>query len=121
MYEELIYELNVNFLNFTTDIQNNIQLLLNTALKLLNGDLILYAHKIKLDDNEIYYIITSDNDSYTYDFNEFSEKLYINRFFNEVHDFPQTFTNIDQGNYYYSDPFIKKVQAKGSFGKVIRS
>ena len=121
MYEELIYELNVNFFNFTTNIQNNIQLLLNTGLKLLNGDLILYAHKVKSEDQELHYIITSNNDSYTYEFKEFSEKLLINEFFKEGHDFPQTFTNIDQGSYINSDPFIKQVQAKGCFGKVIRS
>jgi len=121
MYEELIYELNINFLNFTTDIQNNIQLLLNTALKLLNGDLILYAHKVKSEDQELFYIITSNNDSYTYNSKEFSEKLLINKYIKEGHDFPQIFTNIDQGGYFNSDPFIKQVQAKGSFGKVIRS
>jgi PAS domain S-box-containing protein len=121
MYEELIYELNVNFLNFTANIQNNIQLLLNTGLKLLNGDLILYAHKVKSDDQDLYYIITSDNDSYTFDSQEFSEKLLISKFFNEGHDFPQTFNNINQETYFNSDPFIQKIQAKGCFGKVIRS
>ncbi|MHA1932871.1 MAG: PAS domain-containing sensor histidine kinase, partial [Promethearchaeota archaeon] len=121
MYEELIYELNVNFLNFTTDIQNNIQMLLKTGLKLLNGDLILYAHKVKSEDQEQYYIITSNNDSYSYDFKEFYEKLFIKEFFKEEHDFPQTFTNIDQRVQSNIDPFINQVQAKGSFGKVIRS
>ncbi|MHA2180795.1 MAG: PAS domain-containing sensor histidine kinase, partial [Promethearchaeota archaeon] len=121
MYEELIYELNVNFLNFTTDIQNNIQMLLNTGLKLLNGDLILYAHKINSEDKEQYYIITSNKESYSYDLKEFSEKLIINEFFKEGHDFPQTFINIDQTSDFNADPFINQVQAKGTFGKVIRS
>ena len=119
MYEELIYELNVNFLNFTADIQNNIKLLLNTGRKLLNGDLILYAHKVISEDKEMYYTITSDNDSHIYDFKKFSE-LHINEFLKENHDFPQTFTDIDQEKF-ISDPFIKKAQAEGSFGKVIRS
>ncbi|MHA2096907.1 MAG: PAS domain-containing sensor histidine kinase, partial [Candidatus Hodarchaeales archaeon] len=121
MYEELIYELNVNFLNFTADIQSNIKLLLNTGLKLLNGDLILYAHKENDSDQILFNIITSDNDSYVYNIKEFSEKLLLNEYFNEGHDFPQTFTNIDQGSYFNSDPFIRKLHAKGSFGKVIRS
>ncbi|MBY8984246.1 MAG: PAS domain S-box protein [Candidatus Lokiarchaeota archaeon] len=121
MYEELIYELNVNFLNFTADIQNNIKLLLNTGLKLLDGDLILYAHKVKSEDQEQYNIISSNNDSYTFDSKELSEKLLINEFFKEGHDFPQTFTNTDQGSYINTDPYIKEVQAKGCFGKVIRT
>ncbi|MFX1525890.1 MAG: PAS domain S-box protein, partial [Promethearchaeota archaeon] len=121
MYEELIYELNVNFLNFTADIQDNIHLLLNTALKLLNGDLIVYAHRVKSDNQDEYYLITSDGSAYTYDINQFSKKLLLNEFFKEDHDFPQIFTDIDEGKYCDSDPLIKKVQAKGSFGKVIRS
>jgi len=32
-YELLIYELNINFLNYTTDTQQNIELLLKTCLK----------------------------------------------------------------------------------------
>ncbi|MHA2128813.1 MAG: sensor histidine kinase, partial [Promethearchaeota archaeon] len=92
-----------------------------TGLKLLNGDLILYAHRIKSDNQDQYYIITSDNDTYTYDYEEFSKKLVINEFFKEGHDFPQSFVGIDRDKSFISDPFVKKIQAKGCFGKIIRS
>ncbi|MFX1325803.1 MAG: ATP-binding protein, partial [Promethearchaeota archaeon] len=121
MYEELIYELNVNFLNFTADIQDNIKLLLNTGLKLLGGDLILYAHKVKTEDEEFYDIITSEIDSAVYNFTELSEKLIISEFFSVGHDFPQTLIGIDRGKYKNSDPFINSIKAKGCFGKLIRS
>ena len=75
MYEELIYELNINFLNFTTDIRNNIELLLNTGLKLLNGDLIIYAHKSESAGQERFQILTSDNESYFFNSKNFYENL----------------------------------------------
>ncbi|MFX0027993.1 MAG: PAS domain S-box protein [Candidatus Hermodarchaeota archaeon] len=121
MYEELIYELNINFLNFTTDIKTNIELLLNTALKLLNGDYIIYAHKDHSDGEDYYQIITSENEIYSYDSKEFKEQLFLNEILIEGHDFPQIFFDIDGNRYADSDPFIKKVHAKGGFGKAIKS
>ncbi len=121
MYENLIYELNINFLNFTADIRNNIELLLNTCLQLLNGDLILYVHKSKSEGKEHFQIITSENEIYTYDSMEFSENLFISEIFYEDHDFPQTFFDIDRKKYHNSDPFIKNYKIKGCFGKVIKS
>ena len=121
IYEELIYELNINFLNFTTDIRNNIELLLNTGLKLINGDLIIYAHKSESAGQEGYQIITSDNESYFYNSKEFRENLFINELFTEGHDFPQEFYNINNMKYIGSDPFIKKSNFKSCFGKAIKS
>jgi len=121
MYEELIYELNINFLNFTTDIKNNIELLLNTGLKLLNGDLIIYAHKSVSAGQERYQLLTSDNESYFYNSKDFYENLFISELFNEGHDFPQEFYNINNKKYTDSDPFIKKSNFKGCFGKAIKS
>jgi PAS domain S-box-containing protein len=121
MYEELIFELNINFLNFTADIRNNIELLLKTGLKLLCGDLILYAHKSKLDMQESYQLITSDNESFVYSPKDFFENLFISEIFNEEHDFPQSYFDIDKKKYASTDPFIKKNEIKGCFGKIIRS
>ncbi|MFX1574721.1 MAG: PAS domain S-box protein [Promethearchaeota archaeon] len=121
MYETLIYELNINFLNFTADIRNNIELLLNTGLQLLKGNLILYAHEIKSNKNVSYQVISSDNKIFMFDEKEFSEYLFFNELFNEGHDFPQTFFNINKQKYAKTDPFIMENDIKGCFGKVIKS
>ncbi len=121
MYESLIFELNINFLNFTADIRNNIELLLNTGLDLLNGDIILYVHKNEANKQVLYQIITSDNNIYTYDEKDFHEQLYINELFYKGHDFPQTFFDMHMKKYAKFDPFIKDYKAKGCFGKVIKS
>ncbi len=121
MYEELIYELNINFLNFTADIRNNIELLLNTGLKLLNGDLILYAHKNSSDGEENYQLISSDNESLVYTPEDFFENLFISEIFKEEHDFPQSYFDVDKKKYARTDPFLKKNGIKGCFGKIIRS
>ncbi|MFX1277966.1 MAG: PAS domain S-box protein [Promethearchaeota archaeon] len=121
MYEELIYELNVNFLNFTTDIRTNIELLLNTAMKLLGGDYIIYAHKNHYEGENQYQIITSDNETYLFEPKQFKEQLLLSEILIEGHDFPQIFYDIDDVSFAQSDPFIKKVSAKGAFGKLIKS
>ncbi|MFX1311991.1 MAG: PAS domain S-box protein [Promethearchaeota archaeon] len=121
MYEELIYELNINFLNFTADIRKNIELLLNTGLKLLNGVIILYIQEIKYDSQPRYQVITSENKFYIFEENEFFENLFINELFYEGHDFPQTFLDIDIKKYAKTDPFINKYKLKGCFGKIIKA
>ncbi|MFX0007272.1 MAG: PAS domain S-box protein [Candidatus Hermodarchaeota archaeon] len=120
MYENLIYELNINFLNFSTDIRKNIDLLLNTCLKLLDGDLLLYFHKTITSDKENYQIITSENKMYNFNSEQF-HNLFISIFFQEEHDFPQTFLDINRMKYAESDQFIREHKFKGSFGKVIKS
>ncbi|MFX1374419.1 MAG: PAS domain S-box protein [Promethearchaeota archaeon] len=119
MYENLIYELNINFLNFSADIRKNIDLLLETCLKLLEGDLVLYIHKKNSTDREEYQVITLDN-SFICDEEEFYN-LFVSALFQEEHDFPQTFFDIDQMIYNTSDPFIKEHKFKAGFGKVIKS
>ncbi|MFX0023234.1 MAG: PAS domain S-box protein, partial [Candidatus Hermodarchaeota archaeon] len=120
MYENLIYELNINFLNFTTDIRKNIDLLLNTCLKLLDGDFLLYVYKTISDEKENYQIITSENKIFNFDYEEF-KNLFISILFQEEHDFPQTFLDINEMNYAESDQFIKNHNFKACFGKVIKS
>lgn len=120
MYENLIYELNINFLNFTADIRKNIDLLLNTCLLLLDGNHILYVHKNISKEKENYQIITSENKKYNFNSEEFT-KLFISALFHEEHDFPQTFFDIDRMTYAKSDPFLMEHKFKGGFGKVIKS
>jgi len=121
MYESLIYELNVNFLNFTADIMDNIQLLLNTCLNLLSGDLILYINKSINKGNETYNIISSDNKAFSCDSEYFFEDIFTSALFYEDHDFPQTFFDIHKMKYTKTDPFISEYNLKGSFGKLIKS
>ncbi len=122
MYEELIFELNINFLNFTEDSRNNIELLLKTCVKLLNGDLILYAYKKNTEQSESYEILTSDNQTITYDATDFSKNIFLYEFLLEGHDFPQTFFDIHKKKkYVQTDPFIKNHNIKGCFGKIIKT
>ncbi|MFX1411059.1 MAG: PAS domain-containing protein, partial [Promethearchaeota archaeon] len=121
LYEELIYELNINFLSFTTNIQKNIQLLLRTCLKLLNGDLILYVHKTISNEKEQYQIISSDKRIVNYDPDEFFRNIFASEFFHESHDFPQTFFNINETQFAKIDPFIINNNFKGCYGKLIPS
>ncbi|TFG24150.1 MAG: HAMP domain-containing histidine kinase, partial [Promethearchaeota archaeon] len=121
MYEELIYELNINFLNFTTNIQTNIQLLLKTCLKLLNGDFAIYVNKYHHEDEQLNWIITTKDDVITMLEEEFKEKLFVNELFNEKHDFPQIFNDIDKLEYAKTDIYVKKNNIKHAYGKLIMS
>jgi signal transduction histidine kinase len=121
MYEELIYELNINFLNFTTNIQTNIQLLLKTCLKLLNGDIAIYVNKYRHEDEDLYWIITTKGDVTTLTEPEFQEKLFVNEFFNEKHDFPQIFNDINKLEYAKTDKYLKEFNIKHAYGKLIMS
>ncbi|TXT63260.1 MAG: Signal transduction histidine kinase [Promethearchaeota archaeon] len=120
MYERLITELNIDFLNFTVDIQNNIQMLLNTSINLLNGEIALYIQKQE-EENQ-YRIITSDSKTYTYyDIEEFQQNIFAAELFKENHDFPQTILDINQTKYNKTDPIIRDYKIKGAYGKLIKS
>ncbi|MFW9987273.1 MAG: PAS domain S-box protein [Candidatus Odinarchaeota archaeon] len=121
IYENLIYELNINFLNFTADIKNNIQLLLSTCLNLLNGDFILYVKKTEYERQESYQVLTSDNKSFSCNAEFFTSNLFVSALFYESHDFPQTFFDINRMNFANTDPFIAKYDLTGCFGKLIKS
>ena len=119
-YEELISELNMNFLTFTADIQSNIHLLLNTCSSLLNGTLALFVNKIKRKDIEQYEVITSDKRMFTYDAREFEKLSHLNEFFREDHDYSQVLQNLNDTKYAETDHFIKNHSIKGSYGKLIK-
>ncbi|MEJ2293489.1 MAG: PAS domain S-box protein, partial [Candidatus Lokiarchaeota archaeon] len=121
LYEELIYELNINFLNFTTNIQTNIQLLLKTCLKLLNGDFAIYVNKYRHEDQQLNWIITTKDDVLTMTEAEFKEKLFVNELFNEKHDFPQIFNDIDKLEYIKTDSYVSENKIKHAYGKLIMS
>ncbi len=121
MYENLIYELNINFLNFTTDIQKNIEMLLETCRKLLNAEVVLYTHKGVYEGKEQYQIISNDKKVFIYDSEEFNNNHFVSELFNEEHDIIQCVSDIDETKYVKTDPYIIVYKAKGCYGKLIKS
>jgi PAS domain S-box-containing protein len=121
MYEELIYELNINFLNYTTDTQQNIELLLKTCLKLLNGEVVLYINKILNDEEEQYRVMSNKGKVKIYNSEKFKKELFVSQLFYENHDFTQEFFDIDRSEYAKTDQFIKNYNIKACYGKLILS
>jgi len=119
-YEELISELNMNFLTFTADVQNNIHLLLNTCCSLMNGELALFVHKTTRERKEQYEVITSDKRMFTYDAVDFEKAIHVSEFFKEEHDNSQVLQNINDTPYAKTDHFIINHNIKGCYGKLIR-
>lgn len=119
MYEELIYELNINFLNFTTNTQRNIQLLLNTCLKLLDSNLVLYVNK-RIYEDKVEYVVTSNKgDVVRYSAQEFEDNVFCSEIFQEKHDFPQEYFNVHETEYALTDKFIKENEIRTCYGKLI--
>jgi len=121
IYEELIYELNINFLNYTTDTQQNIELLLKTCLKLLDGDVVLYINKNIHEEKEQYRVMSHKGDVKLYDSEEFKKNLFVSQIFVENHDFTQEFYDIDKTEYVKTDHFIMEQNIKACYGKLILS
>ena len=121
IYEELIYELNINFLNYTTDTQQNIELLLKTCLKLLDGEVVLYINRSIHEEKEQYRVMSHKGDVKLYNSEEFKKNLFVSQFFIENHDFTQEFYDIDSSEYAKVDHFIKDQKMKACYGKLIMS
>jgi len=121
MYEKLILELNINFLNYTTDTQQNIELLLKRCLKLLNGVVVLYINKSFIDEEEQYRVMSNKGDVKIYSSEEFKRDLFVSQVFHENHDFTQEFYDIDKTEYAKTDRFIMEQNIKACYGKLILS
>jgi len=121
IYEELIYELNINFLNYTTDTQQNIELLLKTCFKLLKGDIVLYINKIIREEEVNYRVMSHKGDVKSFSPEEFKNKLFVSQLFVENHDFTQEFYDIDKTEYAKTDNFIMEHNVKACYGKLIMS
>jgi len=121
MYEKLIYELNIDFLSFSTDIQQNIISLLKTCHKLINGKLAIYINKSTHKNEEQYRVISSLGDIFTYSKKELEENPFILELFKEEHDFPQTYYSIDEADYVKTDELFKKNKIKACYGKLVKS
>ncbi|MHA1763207.1 MAG: PAS domain S-box protein, partial [Promethearchaeota archaeon] len=120
MYEKLLYELNVNFLNFSLDIKNNIFLLLDNCKSLLNSDLAIYIFIEEEEGKEIYHILTSEKIYLKVESEEFYNKFFASKLFLEYHDFPQLYFNIHETEYNDSDPLIKKHHLVGCYGRLLK-
>ncbi len=121
IYEELIYELNINFLSFTTDIQKNIDMLIQTCGKLLSASAVLYVHKRIQDGKEIYQLMDSNKDVFLYNSEEFTKKFFISTLFDENHDYIQTLFDVHKSDYSKIDPYLIKYEVTGCYGKLIKS
>jgi len=121
MYEKLIYELNIDFLSFSTDIQNNIISLLKTCNKLINGTLALYVNRAKSKKDIQYKIISSEGEIFNFSKKEVKSNSFILELFRETHDFPQTSYSIDETDYAKTDEIIRKYKIKACYGKLIKS
>lgn len=121
IYEELIYELNINFLNYTTDTQQNIELLLKTCLKLLDCDVVLYINKSIYEEKEQYRVMSDRGDVRLYGSEEFKNNLFVSQVFLENHDFTQEFYDIDKSKYRKIDRYIINNNIKACYGKLILS
>ncbi len=119
--EDIMFELNQNFFNFTTDFQENIQSLTQTAKKLSKGTLVLYAKKGFQEEGSTVQIISSSNGLINCDFTDFKQKYFINEIFNLKHETPQIFQNLNSRDYTMEDPFIQKYCLKGAYGKIIKN
>ena len=119
--EDIMFELNQNFFNFTSDFQENIQSLTQTAKKLSKGTLVLYAKKVFHEDDSTVQIISSSNGVINCDFTDFKQKYFINEIFKLKHETPQIFQNLNSNDYTMADSFVQKYSLKGAYGKIIKN
>jgi len=73
-YENLIYEINLSFLKFTPDFQSNIKTLIQTVKKLSKAEIAVYIRKSIQNENKIYQIISSDDNNFNCNKEEFKKK-----------------------------------------------
>ncbi len=120
IYEKLLYELNINFLNFSLDIKNNIFLLLDNCKSLLNSDLAIYVFIEEEKGEEIFNILTSEKEYLKVASEEFYDKFFASKLFLEYHDFPQLYFNIHESEYKDFDPLIKNHHLVGCYGRLLK-
>ena len=120
VYEDLIYELNIDFLNFSPDFQSNIISLLKSTKKMANAELVLFVRKSAQKETEFFKVITSDNQAYTFEAEDFTKNYLFHELFDVNQDVIQTFLNIHQTPYARSDQFVETSKAIGGYGRLIK-
>lgn len=119
--ENLMFELNQNFFHFTTDFKKNIELLVQTVNNLSNGIMVIYARKLSQKDKEVVQVISSKNEVFECEVKDFKERFFINEIFEQDHEIPHIFSDLDKDHYTSLDPIISKYDIKGGYGKIIRN
>ncbi|MFX1393167.1 MAG: PAS domain S-box protein [Promethearchaeota archaeon] len=120
IFNTLLFELNANFLKFGTEIQKNIILLLNSAQRLLNAEVVLYCKEFFQDGNKQIQFISSQNEIFDYNYDFFKENCFIHNLFNIDNDFPQILVNLNEYKSAKTDPIIQRYKVNGYYGKHIK-
>jgi PAS domain S-box-containing protein len=117
--ENIMFELNQNFFNFTTDVQGNIHLLLKTVSKISRGKVVLYARRLSHNGKDVVQILTSEKEKINIGIDNFQQDFFISKIYDQSHELPQIFTNINKNKDYSADIFIQRYQISGGYGKII--
>jgi PAS domain S-box-containing protein len=117
--ENVMFEFNQNFFNFTSDVKMNIISLIQTAKNLSIGAIVIYARKFTKDGIEKVLILTSENEINEYDIEFLKKNLFINLLFESGHERPQIYSDLDQIIYSSTDPLIQQYNIKMAYGKNI--
>ncbi|MEJ2278546.1 MAG: PAS domain-containing protein, partial [Candidatus Lokiarchaeota archaeon] len=120
LYENLIKKINNSFLNFTTDIRQNISSLLSSSVELLNGNLSLYINKIKNYDTTKYMVISQKGFTNYIDSKIFKELL-LSEFFTKDREKIQTNLNLEKKKHKFLDIFFEDLEIKSCISEVIGS
>ena len=118
--EELLLELNSNFLKFGTDFQKNIMILLKTTQKLLNSEVVLYCKEFNKSKKKYLQIISSHDEIFEYDFDFIRDNCFIYSILDIDNDFPQTLVSLTEIKNSEIDPIIGKYKINGYYGKHIK-
>ncbi|MEJ2252667.1 MAG: PAS domain S-box protein, partial [Candidatus Lokiarchaeota archaeon] len=118
LYENLIKKINNSFLNFTTDIRQNISSLLSSSVELLNGNLSLYINKIKNYDTTKYMVISQKGFTNYIDSKIFKELL-LSEFFTKDREKIQTNLNLEKKKHKFLDIFFEDLEVKSCISEII--
>jgi len=112
--ENLMFELNKVFFNFTADV-------IQTVGNLSKGKIVLYTRKFFDKGKQVAQLITSENEFYSHNADIFKKIYFMSKIFEQNHELPQIFLNLHENKQLRGDPFIQKHNIKGAYGKIISS
>ncbi|MFX1398739.1 MAG: ATP-binding protein [Promethearchaeota archaeon] len=118
-YENLIIHLNNVFLNFTSDIEENIKSLLASCTNLLNGKIALYIQKNIQQEEEFYKLIASTGEILEFNKEEIENKMCITEIMKLRNDKPYHMKEIQKKKYAKTDSIVRINEIIEGFGKKI--
>jgi PAS domain S-box-containing protein len=118
LYEDLIKKINESFLNFTTDIVQNISSLLNTGLTLLNGNLGFYVNKIEQESSLKYKIISHKGNVDEIDLTKFQNSLFAH-LFSEDRNRIQADFNLNEKDYDFINNYSGENQIVSCISEIL--